>query len=382
MGRIKTRETSDLGGARSRPRDLSLRSVLEVIRFRPVRHLLVALLTASLFFVAIGAATEVEPKPATSRAMIFPISLDVDRVAAVRAAGELFEEDVLPQLDEERQSLGGEPLDVSVLPVAESAALEIRAEHTDPDTAADLANSAARMMVKSLNGESPSIGSFAVQMEAVPDPSSLDGGSTLRLALAIAIGMVAALASAVASIILDGRASSHQIHRTAPAPLRDSLDGPTRLVEVRDDRGEETRSRAPRVVPSDAESSELMKRLREAARVQTELRRAARKHDRNSPSSGIAYLPRRAEDAGGLRASSGSGDSQPDARNVIVNISGIGAAFGTRLASIGITTVERLAQCDPAWLAERIDVKLSSAEDWVDQALSMTEYPSPYSEEA
>ena len=57
-----------------------------------------------------------------------------------------------------------------------------------------------------------------------------------------------------------------------------------------------------------------------------------------------------------------------DASELVEKISGIGTVYATRLARLGITTCEQLAECGPAFIARMVKTKQSNAESWIIQA--------------
>lgn len=62
-----------------------------------------------------------------------------------------------------------------------------------------------------------------------------------------------------------------------------------------------------------------------------------------------------------------------EADELIANILGIGPVYGTRLAELGVTTCEQLANSDPEVIADGTRTQTVTAEDWIRQAQALVE---------
>jgi predicted flap endonuclease-1-like 5' DNA nuclease len=64
----------------------------------------------------------------------------------------------------------------------------------------------------------------------------------------------------------------------------------------------------------------------------------------------------------------GDAEEEDEGAEPVEVVRGIGPAYGERLAEAGVKTVAELAEADPEWLADQVNVSESRVRRWVDRA--------------
>jgi len=302
-----------------------------------------------------------------AEALVVATELELRVESFPRTAVAIFNGGTVASLAAERSGTGISPdvlipEIVNVEPVENTAVLEIDAIHGDPELAALYANVVGQALAEELNRVGPGLGTFALQIEAVVPTAPLERSRIITIILSVvAAGLSTVGVAGLITFVSQSRSRTEAL-AVSVAPKKpdarvDSIGAQSRVVEV----AISTVAEAGEVPPSPSES--MADATREAnAELEAQRAEAERAERRRGP------LPHMI--------------SSPDeAGEIVAAISGIGPAFGARLATAGIKTVPELAASNPRWLAEAIDVRRNVAADWIDQASRLTESTIEMSEE-
>lgn len=142
--------------------------------------------------------------PVEAEALVIAQRLDMDLVALPRYGEAVFDNGAVAQAVAARfPDLGAVedivPDRVSLVAEQDSIVFRVVGHHVDPQTAADLANTATEAFVPALNVTGVGAGAFALQSPATPPPAAEEG---LSKVLALPVGLVAGFVLGLALVSL------------------------------------------------------------------------------------------------------------------------------------------------------------------------------------